>query len=364
MSRSRRHFGWLLAAAGWLALALPAALADDGAVAKAYRQGYNLILDEDWAGATAAFSQLLERHPDSDWADDAAFWRCYARQQLEHPAAEVFACYDGMLERYPDSEWEDDARRAMVRLAQQLDRQGRPEYRQKVSDFGQSEDGDRLLAILVALGEIGDERSVSILLERLDGTRDEHLRASIVEVLEDVDSPRVLAKLKSLLASDPSERVRLAALETLADHDSFDSVELMKSIALDPKQPIRLRVEALEAYGDDRPAGVVTLLEELALGENGELAMEAIDEIGDLENAEALEILTRLLDRIPDFERRREIVDALGDFELEGAVAVLLEIARGDPDPRIRREATESLGDVETESARDALIQLLQEIEN
>ncbi len=233
------------------------ATASNGDAAQDYRRGYNLVLDEDWQGAIVAFDALIEQHPASDWVDDAAFWRCYARQQLGEQSAELFDCYQRLLERYPDSDWEDDARRAMVRLAKKLDREGRPEYREKVRDFGQDADADRLLAILVALGEIGDERSVGVILERLESTPDEQLRARIVEALDDVESDLALDKLQELLAKDPSEQVRLAALETLADSDYFDSAPLLLSIVKDRARPVRMRLEALDNLGDDEPPGLL-----------------------------------------------------------------------------------------------------------
>lgn len=354
----------LLLAASLLTGSCVLAAESDGDSAQAYRRGYNLVLDENWRGAIAAFDALIERYPASDWVDDAAFWRCYARQQLGEPAAQLFDCYEQLLARYPKSEWNDDARRAMVRLAQKLDREGRPEYRKKVRNFGQDEDADRMLAILVALGEIGDERSVRVILERLDSTQDEQLRARIVETLEDVESQLALDKLQELMKSDPSEEVRLAALEALADHDDFDAVPLLRAMVKDPKQPIRMRRMALEELAHDEPPGLVHFLKEIALGDSEELAVEAIDEIGAMESAEAVRVLVEIMGKSPDYQRRVEVLDALEDLPYDSSIAAILEVARKDPDPRMRRQATESLGDMETDKARDALIQLLQETKN
>ena len=345
----------------WLAAS---AAASNGDAGEAYRIGYDLILDEDWQASIAAFDQLIAEHPASDWADDAAFWRCYARQQLDRPAAELFDCYDQLLTRHAESEWADDARRAMVRLARQLDREGRPEYQDKVRGFGQGEDADRLLAVLVALGEIGDQRSVGVILERLDATEDEHLRARIVEVLEDVDDRRAVDKLIELVRGDPSPRVRLAAIDALSDHDSADAVGVLREIVLDREQPQGVRAEALDEISDHQPPWLLGFLKQLAVGDDEALAMAAIEELGDLESEAAVAALAGLLREASDVRRRFEIVDALGDSELDSAVEPLLEAAGRDPDPRVRRAATEALGDVETPAAREALIQLLKEIDD
>ena len=68
-----RHIAPLFLAAALFAPALAAA--EDGDSAQAYRRGYDLILDEDWAVAVAAFDDLVAKYPASDWVDDASFWR-------------------------------------------------------------------------------------------------------------------------------------------------------------------------------------------------------------------------------------------------------------------------------------------------
>jgi len=355
-----RYLSTHLVLAASLILPGPAlAAADAAASAQAYRRGYDLILDEDWKGAVAAFDDLVAKYPGSDWVDDAAFWSCYARRQAGTPPPEAFACYEKLLARHPKSEWSDDARRAMVRLAKEIDR---PEYREKVRDFGQDEDGDRLLAVLVALGEIGDERSVEVILERLDATEDEHLRVRIIDVLEDLESPRVHAKLEETIRTDPSPRVRIAAVDALSE-SSVDAVALLQEIVKDPGQPSAVRREALDELNDHEPPGLVSFLKEVALDSDESLALEAIDELGDVESEEAVRALAEILKRTPDVGRRIEVLGTLEDFEIDLAVEALLEVARKDPDPRMRRAATESLGDMETPAAREALIRLLQELD-
>ena len=327
---------------------------------RAYREGYNLVLNGDWQAARAAFEALIREHPQSGWVDDAAFWRCYAGGQLRQSAEEVFGCYEDLVERYPRSEWEDDAKRAMVRLAARLDQEGKAQYRERVRDYGRGEDDRELMQVLVALGEIGDERSIDIILERLEATEDEHLRARIVDVLEDIDSPLVMRKLSELVTSDPSEQVRLAAVDAIADRASVDSQTLLRQIALDRNQPPRVRVEALDELSDNQSPDLVSLLSELATDAELLVADEALDELADIGNRAALDAMISLLGVIPDVERRMDILDEIADYDSEPAVQALLDVARNDPDPRIRRAATEALGEMETTAAREALIQLLQ----
>lgn len=331
---------------------------------RAYREGYNQVLNGDWAAASAVFENLIRDHARSSWVDDAAFWLCYAKAQEQAPAEDVFACYEDHIERYPRSEWSDDARRAMVRLAGELERDGKGHYRERVRDFGRGEDDRQLLQVLVALGEIGDERSVNVIIERLDATTDEQLRARIVDVLEDIDSPQVAARLEQLALTDPSERVRLAAIEAISDHDSIDVERVLSQIARDQSQPTRIRVEAIDELGDHEFTHLIELLRELALDDDSRIAQEAIDEIANIGNRESLDALVALLGSLPDPARRLQIVDEIEDIESSAAAAALLSVARSDPDPRIRRAATDALGDMDTSDAREALIELLSSMDS
>ncbi|MEM6796763.1 MAG: HEAT repeat domain-containing protein, partial [Acidobacteriota bacterium] len=335
---------------------------ESAAASKAYRAGYNLVLDENWRGAVDAFDDLVRSAPRSEWADDASFWRCYAREQLGQDDAEVFGCFEQLLELYDDSEWLDDALSTMVRLAKRLELQGQPEFRKRMGDF-EDEVDDSLLSILIALGEIGDERSVEVILEHLDKTRDEQTRARIVETLEEAESRKAIDKLLALLADDPSERVRLAALETLANHDTFDAGAELRRLVTDSSQPTFLRLAALVGLGPTAAdAGTLELLRTPALGADDELALAAIDALGDTDSERAVEILTGILGQSPVTERRYEAVDALEDLHFSSAVEALLNVAREDPDPRLRRLALEALGEMETEESRDALISLLKDL--
>lgn len=362
MNNPKKH---ILSAALMLALSNTAAAREDSAAfspesTREYREGYNLILNSQWPEAAQAFENLVRNHPDSGWVDDAAFWRCYAGGQMRDSAEDTFGCYEEHIRRYPRSEWNDDAKRAMVRLAKRLDRDGNASFGQRVREFGREDDDHEMLQVLVALGEIGDERSIDVIFQRLDTTEDEHLRARIVEVLDDVESPRVEQKLIEILNGDASEMVRVAAVESLARNDAIDAMATLRQVAENTSQPSQVRSEAIDQLSEYPGPDFVAWLSRLALDADPQVAEDALDEISDVGSQAALQALSDLISQVPNAELRRDIVRELEDFESEAAVEALLKIAQSDPDPRIRRAATDSLGDMELASAREALIQLLQ----
>src|SRR4030042_3366954 len=87
--------------------------------AVAYKQAYNLVLQEKWADALKAMEELVKNYSKSAWVDDARFWQCYAREKLSQSPESVFKCYQEFINAYPESEWADDARANMVWLGRQ-----------------------------------------------------------------------------------------------------------------------------------------------------------------------------------------------------------------------------------------------------
>ena len=236
----------------------------------------------------------------------------------------------------------DDAKRAMVRLARQLDGQGQKEYSDRVRRFGRSDDDNRMLQVLAELGEIGDERSLEVIIQHLDATTDEQLRARITAVLEDIDLPAASEKLRNLVFNDPSIKVQRTALHALTHHESASVTPTLMSVLDDQGRDPELRSDALEYLGELEPAGLIDLLTEAIRGTDDRLAMTAFDELSDREDRQALNVLVALLGEVPHQRRRLSIVDEMEDFEMPEAATALLKVAQSDPAPRVRRAATET----------------------
>ena len=72
-----------------------------------YKQGYTLILQEDWNGAQVVLDELIVRHPRSEYVDDAYYWSAYA---LKHTNRETAAkLYREFTRKYRESSYYDDA---------------------------------------------------------------------------------------------------------------------------------------------------------------------------------------------------------------------------------------------------------------
>ena len=60
------------------------------------------------------FEEILNKYPDSEWADDALWNVAYAYGAPLHDDAKRYSACEELLKKYPNSEWADDAMKSMV----------------------------------------------------------------------------------------------------------------------------------------------------------------------------------------------------------------------------------------------------------
>src|SRR4030042_3372238 len=180
--------------------------------AVAYKQAYNLVLQEKWADALKAMEEMVKNYSKSAWVDDARFWQCYAREKLNQSQEEIFRCYQEFINAYADSEWADDARANMVRVGSALAKAGKHEYEAKIQAMEEDQETDVKLAALYALKALGDLESLPTLISLYDTAKLAQLKSQIIFMLQDFKSSEAFVKLKSIALSDPDPQARRMAL--------------------------------------------------------------------------------------------------------------------------------------------------------
>src|SRR4030042_782519 len=106
----------------------------------------------------------------------------------------------------------DKARSNMVRLGRDLARHGRPEYEAKIQAMEEGQETDVRLAALYALQDIGEPEPLNPILNLYDSTKSPQLRSRIVFMLQDFKAPEAFAKLRSIALTDPDPHARRIAL--------------------------------------------------------------------------------------------------------------------------------------------------------
>jgi len=182
---------------------------------KAYKQAYNLILDEKWDSAILAFEKFIDTYPESRWVDDAHFWHCYAMEKKGENPEEVFACYQKFVNTYGKSKWTNDAKANLIRLGQKLVSMGKTEYENRVRSMKASEDEEISLAALYALQSIGDEKASRAIMDLYRKSKSKRIREMSVYVLGSSDAPEATKILIEVAQSDADPGVRKKAVQML-----------------------------------------------------------------------------------------------------------------------------------------------------
>ncbi len=421
----KRHFFFLAKAYVLLLLSLaigPTAQAQDGP-GEAYQQAYGYVLDEDWQAALSALRAVNRNYPESPWEDDAAFWICHVQEQQGATDENTFACYRDFVETHGDSKWADDARTNLVRLAQQLAQNGKPEYREVVRNFQQHDDEEVRLAALDALWQMGDESALGSVMTFYGRTDSPTFKKKIVYVLSQFDVPEARAHLEAIARDDDEVEVRkdaifwlgqegdaevAATLEDIARNDS--SVEIQKQVVFalaqladeigisqliriartHPSEEVRHdaifwigqeggpeAIDALQAIGQE--SGEVETVKKVVfslaqIGGEGldvladyaehhperEVRKDAIFWLGQEGDASVLPMLERIMAEADDVEIQKQIVFTYSQLDDDLGVPRLIELARSHPNSQVRKDAVFWLGQSDDARARDALLDIVQ----
>jgi HEAT repeat protein len=181
--------------------------------------------------------------------------------------------------------------------------------------------------------------------------------------LEPYDDPSLIEPLVKLAQEDPSDDVRLAALEalesfaTLGEFEMLDRREqllLRKSLmalAHDAGLAPRLRAAALVSVSADSETPKVreVIAEHFEAGDP-DLRLGAVKAMGRAYDPAWIGILESML-RSADADERQAAVQSLSQYEDEGVVPMLTQVAREDLEMPVRLEAIAGLGTIGGRSA-------------
>ena len=325
----------------------PAALLEEAerdSVAALYRQIYELVLQERWPEAHVMLSRFLQEHPDSRWADDAAFWRCYTLQKLGKPLEEVFSCYEKFVATYTDSRWRDDAKAAMIRIGEQLVRQGKKGYEEKVAALKSSDDEEVMLTALYALGQRGEAKAAEAAIRLFRRTNDTKKRLKILAVLgQFIQKQKLVPFLEEVAKSDRSEPVRIRAVDLLSRIRSADATDALLRLARQAVSP-KVRYGAVFGLRRRKERTVLDALERTALEDtSADVASAAAEVLADFRDPALLPRLVRIAKEGKHLQARVRAIAGMGRIRDGKAVDALIALATGARDRVIRRAALQAL---------------------
>ena len=199
-------------------------------------------------------------------------------------------------------------------------------------------------------------------IARQDPNRD--IQREAVETLGDYEDRRGVLMLLEIARTHPEKDVRQEAIETLGDAlPSEAAVPVLERIAREDKDP-DIQREAVDALAQGAPssdqAAIVQLLSQLAAENRDHAAqLEAIETLGEIPDAQAVEHVRKLAQTHADTDVRLQAVETLAEHLAPSeALAVLRQAIESDRDVEVRRDAVERLAEVGDPRARTTLIEL------
>lgn len=210
------------------------------------------------------------------------------------------------------------------------------------------------------LGELDVPAATGALLEIARTHEERAVRREAVEALGERTDERALDGLIRIARDDPDRSVREEAVETIGEHDSPRRIEVLEAIIRDDSDP-NVREEAIETLSEVAPRErtLAVLRDQLSATTDRRVAREAVEQIGELGGAGALEALEEVIRSHPDARVREEAVETYAETAASDEAAGLLAgVAGTDDSSRVREEALDALLEMKDGAGIEALVEL------
>ena len=326
-----------------------------------YKEGYNLVLDEQWKDARKKLEEMIKQYPQSSFVDDAQYWSAFALKHLDKKAAAD--AYKQFIKKYPNSNYYDDA---VADLSQLETNEAITAAPSAGRGWSYSYSTPAMSPQPAASSQPAMPAQSPVILERSMRDMERKLRTLN-------NAPRISPLSRSFTVqsdgqeekADPETELKIEALYAIGNGKEDDkSFQTLKNVALDFKQSLRLRQAALDALSDFKKFDLMPVYLEIAKHDTAEEMQNlAIDFISSntKDKNKSVSTLIDLFNAIPhnQLEQKRTIFYFIADVGNDRAVDFLAGIARANDDYDLRREAVYYLGSIGGDKARSALYEIL-----
>lgn len=338
----------------------------DDPSAKMYKEGYSLIMDEEWDSARKKLEEMVAKYPKSKHGDEAKYWIAYSLKHTDKKKAKE--SYRQFLKDYPKSKYYDDA------VADLNDLEANWVVYTAPSDSGKK--------VTVVGGKSGNALSLSWTPER-NARQQYRMTRQLQKSLRvmqprpnlgvPIKVPKVIVMPYSSLGAlagdedvDEETRLKMDVLYALGDtkEDSV-SYQTLRDVAVDRKQPRQLRNAAMDALSGFKKFEVLPVFIEIAKTDTSEeIQAAAIDYIGQLSKNKnkSVDALTELFNSIPKHrhEQLETVLNSIAEIGNDKAIDFLAGIARSHENYDLRSQAVYYLGNIGGDKAREALYEVLK----
>jgi HEAT repeat protein len=305
-----------------------------------YRLGREAINRRDFRRAARLFSEISEKHPRSEYAPDAPYWRAFALYQAgrEDDLREALRALDTQQRRFPRATTIADGKELAIRIRGMLAQRGDVESAEAVTRAaGQNrpctrdhEDTEIRAAAMNALLQMDAESALPIIKQVLQ-KRDEcsvALREKAVFLLSQKRSSETETILLDVLNNDPARSVREQAVFWMGQVRTERAAEALETIATSsPDMDLRAKaIHALHEHNSPRAAALLRRLAETPTTPQ-HVREQAIFWLGQRRSQENADFLRSLFGSVDDDDLGKKILFSLSQMRGFGNDRWLLDIA-------------------------------------
>ncbi len=360
---------------------------------KLYQDAYKLVLDKNWEDAIEKFEQLLDKHSDSSWEDDATFWICYAHEKKGRNNEKSFECYEDFIHDFEDSKWNDDALQNLAQLARQLNNDGKPEFLQRVGEIEKEISDEFSFAAIRAISSRGDKKAFESITRIFDSNKKPNLRKKMVYIIGSFETTAAANKLMDIVKNDPDNDVRSEAIFWLSDNEPTKKIaDFLVNSALNDKEESVQKKAMFSLGAMDNDFGIPYLYDIAKKHSNDDMRANAIFWIGqNIHDSHSIKKLSQFAREDKSFAVQKKAIFALAQMESEAAldelvllskklenaklrahslfwlsqessspkhIAAIKEAAYNDPDEHVQQKAVFALYELDDNKGLDDLINI------
>lgn len=313
----------------------------EGPADSLYRLGRDAINSNDFRRAAAIFAEISAKHPRSEYAPDAPYWRAFALYKLgrEDDLREALKALDTQQRQHPRAATIADARELGMRIRGVLAQQGDVKAAEEVSRAASQNrpcvrddnDSELRVAAMNALLQMDAEGAVPIIKQVL-AKKDEcsvALREKAVFLLSQKRTSESETLLIDAINNDPSRSVREQAVFWLGQVRSERAAATLEQIATSSSD-MDLRQKAIHAlHEQNSPRGAAVLRRLAESGQTPEGVREqAIFWLGQRRSQDNADFLRGLFGRLGrDEEMKKKVMFSLSQMRGYGNDRWLLALA-------------------------------------
>lgn len=315
---------------------------------KIFREGRDLISEEDWDEASGKFAEYMRKYPKGKDVDAAMYWMAYALAKQEK-FQEADRALARLINTFPNSRWRDDAKALQLQL---------PNKQPDQNIEGYSEETQ--IIALQSLFQGNPERGAGMAAEILrDPKRSKRLKEAAVTLIGQHHSSTGMDLLMNIARNEADTKLRKAAIFWLGQSGDERALDMLKEFATSSTDA-EVGKAAIFAISQNGGARAMQMLSEMARSaSNRKLREEAIFWLGQRGGDEgSADELLRIYDADNDTEIRKKIIFSLSQMGNERARQKLFDIARTSDNPATRGEAIFWIGQTGGGRGVDSLIQL------